>query len=80
MKTVAIVAPHPDDAELAMGGCISKMIANGWNVVVVDLTDGEPTPFGSKEIRAKETKLASGMQSAVKPSKQKSTCRGNKAQ
>ena len=61
MKTALIVAPHPDDAELAMGGTIAKMIEAGWNVVVADLTDGEPTPFGSKEIRAKETKIASGI-------------------
>jgi len=61
MKTVLIIAPHPDDAELAMGGTIAKMIAVGWNVVVADLTDGEPTPFGSKESRAKETQLASSI-------------------
>ena len=59
MKTALIVAPHPDDAELGMGGTIAKMETGGWNVTVVDLTDGEPTPFGSKQIRAKETKTAS---------------------
>jgi N-acetylglucosamine malate deacetylase 1 len=59
MKTALIVAPHPDDAELGMGGTITKMITAGWNVCIVDLTDGEPTPFGSKEIRAKETQAAS---------------------
>jgi bacillithiol biosynthesis deacetylase BshB1 len=61
MKTVLIVAPHPDDAELAMGGAIAKMIIAGFNVVLVDLTDGEPTPFGSKKIRAKESKRASNI-------------------
>ena len=59
MKTALIVAPHPDDAELAMGGAIAGMIITGFNVVIVDLTDGEPTPFGSKQIRAKETQKAS---------------------
>ncbi|MHC5061207.1 MAG: bacillithiol biosynthesis deacetylase BshB1 [Planctomycetota bacterium] len=59
MKTALIVAPHPDDAELGMGGAIVKMIAAGWSVCIVDLTDGEPTPFGLKEIRAKETQAAS---------------------
>lgn len=59
MKTVLIVAPHPDDAELAMGGAIARMITTGWSVCIVDLTDGEPTPFGSKEMRAKETQQAS---------------------
>lgn len=61
MKTALIVAPHPDDAELAMGGTIAKMIANDWNIVVADLTDGEPTPFGSKEIRAKEAHKANAI-------------------
>lgn len=61
MKTALIVAPHPDDAELAMGGAIVKMIIAGFNVIIVDLTDGEPTPFGSKEIRAAETQKASNI-------------------
>ncbi len=34
MKKVLIVVPHPDDAELTMGGTIAKMIAAGWNVIV----------------------------------------------
>ena len=54
-----VVAPHPDDAELGMGGAIAKMIALGWRVGVLDLTDGEPTPFGSPEMRAAETQAAS---------------------
>ncbi|MCX5638795.1 MAG: bacillithiol biosynthesis deacetylase BshB1 [Planctomycetota bacterium] len=57
MKTM-IISPHPDDAELAMGGTIAKMIESGWDVIVIDLTDGEPTPFGSKQVRRKETKKA----------------------
>jgi len=59
MKKVMIVAPHPDDAELAMGGTIAKMVKSGWDLVIVDLTDGEPTPFGSKQLRQKETDKAS---------------------
>ena len=58
MKRAMIVAAHPDDAELAMGGTIAKMIEYGWDVVIVDLTDGEPTPHGSKELRQKETEKA----------------------
>jgi bacillithiol biosynthesis deacetylase BshB1 len=58
MKKVMIVAPHPDDAELAMGGAIARMIRAGWDVAVVDLTNGEPTPFGSKELRRQETAKA----------------------
>lgn len=57
--TALILAPHPDDAELAMGGTIAKLIERGVRVVVADLTDGEPTPHGSPEIRAVETAAAS---------------------
>ena len=53
-----VVAPHPDDAELGMGGGILKMLADGWKVGVLDLTNGEPTPYGSPEIRAAETEAA----------------------
>ncbi len=58
-KTILIFAPHPDDAELAMGGTIAKFIEDGWDVTLADLTNGEPTPAGSIEIREKETAKAS---------------------
>ena len=54
-----VIAPHPDDAELGMGGGIAKMIAAGWRVGVLDLTSGEPTPHGSEELRKTETAAAS---------------------
>lgn len=54
-----VIAPHPDDAELGMGGTIAKMVARGWTVGILDLTDGEPTPHGSPEVRARETAAAS---------------------
>lgn len=56
---VLVVAPHPDDAELGMGGAIVKMIRQGLRVGILDLTNGEPTPHGSPEIRAAETLAAS---------------------
>lgn len=56
-----VVAPHPDDAELGMGGGILKMLDAGWRVGVLDLTNGEPTPFGSPEIRATETSAATAV-------------------
>jgi len=55
---VLVVAPHPDDAELGMAGAILKLKAEGRSVGVLDLTDGEPTPLGSPEIRARETAAA----------------------
>ena len=54
-----VVAPHPDDAELGMGGTIAKMIDQGWRVGILDLTSGEPTPHGSESIRRQETITAS---------------------
>ena len=44
-----VVAPHPDDAELGMGGTIVRLIGQGWTVGILDLTSGEPTPLGSLE-------------------------------
>lgn len=59
MLDVLVIAPHPDDAELGMGATIVKMLREGLAVGVLDLTDGEPTPRGSPEIRARETAAAS---------------------
>ncbi|MEL6106813.1 MAG: bacillithiol biosynthesis deacetylase BshB1 [Planctomycetota bacterium] len=50
-----VVAPHPDDAEIGMGGTICKMISEGMRVGILDLTTGEPTPHGSESIRREET-------------------------
>src|SRR5262245_34033818 len=50
-----VIAPHPDDAELGAGGTIAVLLAQGKRVGVLELTDGEPTPFGSPEIRKRET-------------------------
>jgi N-acetylglucosamine malate deacetylase 1 len=58
---ILVVAPHPDDAELGAGGAILQYKADGYRVGVLDLTNGEPTPFGSPEIRAEETAAASAI-------------------
>jgi bacillithiol biosynthesis deacetylase BshB1 len=55
---VLVVAPHPEDAEISVGGTILTCRSQGLRVGVVDLTDGEPTPHGSREIRARETSAA----------------------
>jgi bacillithiol biosynthesis deacetylase BshB1 len=62
MEDIAlIVAPHPDDAEIGMGGTIIALRKAGVRVALLDLSDGEPTPFGSPEVRATETKAASSI-------------------
>jgi bacillithiol biosynthesis deacetylase BshB1 len=54
-----VIAAHPDDAELAVGGAILLLKAQGAKVGVLDLTDGEPTPHGNTKIRRAETDAAS---------------------
>ena len=49
---ILVVGPHPDDQELGMGGTIAKLANDGHNVLLLDMTSGEPTPHGSPEIRA----------------------------
>lgn len=56
-----VIAPHPDDAELGAGGAILSLKSKGFKVGILDLTDGEPTPHGSPEIRRRETEAASAI-------------------
>jgi bacillithiol biosynthesis deacetylase BshB1 len=51
---VLVAGPHPDDQELGMGGTIARLVADGHRVLLLDLTDGEPTPCGDRETRARE--------------------------
>ena len=55
---VLVVGPHPDDQELAMGGTVVLLRQAGHRVILLDMTDGEPTPFGSPELRAREAQAA----------------------
>jgi bacillithiol biosynthesis deacetylase BshB1 len=61
MLDVLVVSPHPDDAELGMGGAILKLRAEGRSVGILDLTNGEPTPHGSPQIRERETAAATAI-------------------
>lgn len=54
-----VIAAHPDDAELCVGGTILALKSQGATVGILDLTSGEPTPHGSLEIRQRETDAAS---------------------
>jgi len=53
-----VVAPHPDDAEIGVGGTLLRSKSRGLRVGVLDLTSGEPTPHGSLETRSRETTAA----------------------
>jgi N-acetylglucosamine malate deacetylase 1 len=58
MLDYLVIAPHPDDAELGVGGTILLLKSEGHRVGILDLTDGEPTPFGTPERRRVETEAA----------------------
>ncbi|MDZ4064148.1 MAG: bacillithiol biosynthesis deacetylase BshB1 [Coriobacteriia bacterium] len=58
MVDVVCVGAHPDDVEIGMGATIVKMVRSGLSVAIVDLTDGEPTPHGTRETRAIESARA----------------------
>ena len=58
MLSILVVGPHPDDQELGMGGTVARLAAQGHKVHLIDMTNGEPTPRGSVETRARESAAA----------------------
>ena len=53
-----VVSPHPDDAELALGGTLARAKAQGYSTAIIDLTKGEAATKGTPEIRAEEAAAA----------------------
>ncbi len=58
---ILVVGPHPDDQELGMGGTIARLVEQGHDVLLLDMTDGEPTPHGDRATRAAEAARAAGI-------------------
>jgi bacillithiol biosynthesis deacetylase BshB1 len=58
MASILVIGPHPDDQELGMGGAITRLVRQGHRVHLVDMTNGEPTPRGTPETRARESAAA----------------------
>ncbi|MBF0170467.1 MAG: bacillithiol biosynthesis deacetylase BshB1 [Nitrospinae bacterium] len=58
MTEILVVGTHPDDAELGIGGAIAAWGAKGYAVSILDLTNGEPTPFGDPATRGAEAAAA----------------------
>jgi bacillithiol biosynthesis deacetylase BshB1 len=58
MVDVLCVGAHPDDVEIGMGAAVARMVRQGLEVAIVDLTDGEPTPRGTHETRMAEASAA----------------------
>ena len=58
---VLALGPHPDDVEIGMGGTALMLRAAGHGVTFCDLTNGEPTPIGTPERRAREAAAAASL-------------------
>ena len=56
---VVAVGAHPDDVEIACGGTLALLVRQGYQVGIIDLTDGEPTPHSpGPHVRLEEAKQA----------------------
>lgn len=56
---VIAVGAHPDDVEIGCGGTLALLAKQGYQVGIVDLTDGEPTPRSpGPEVRLQEAAQA----------------------
>jgi len=53
-----VVAAHPDDAEISLGGTLLRLIAAGRRVGILDLTRGEMGTRGTADDREAETRAA----------------------
>ncbi len=58
MARILVIGPHPDDQELGMGATIARLADQGHTVTLLDVTNGEPTPYGDPETRAQEAAAA----------------------
>lgn len=56
-----VISAHPDDAESQMGGTLAKLSEKGQRVLLVDLTEGEPTEFAERGVRAQQAEEAARM-------------------
>ena len=55
---IAVIAAHPDDAELGLGATMALLVSQGHRVIIIDASNGEPTPFGNVATRAHEAAQA----------------------
>lgn len=53
-----VISAHPDDAETQMGGTLAILAEKGQRVLLVDLTEGEPTEFAQAGVRAEQASEA----------------------
>ena len=55
---ILVVSPHPDDAEIFMGGSLLKWAEEGLRTGICDLSRGEASTNGDLPTRAKEAQKA----------------------
>jgi len=72
-KNIIVFAPHPDDETIGCGGTIAKKLSEGFNVIIVVMTDGrnlfrdilkidrDPSPDEIQKIRRDELLKAVGI-------------------
>jgi len=53
-----VFGPHPDDAEIGLGGAIARHTAEGYTVGIIDLTAGELSSNGTPQGRRVEADAA----------------------
>ncbi|HEX7002811.1 MAG TPA: bacillithiol biosynthesis deacetylase BshB1 [Trueperaceae bacterium] len=58
MLDLLVISPHPDDAELGMGGTLARAKAEGRSTGIIDLSRGEAATKGTPEERAREAAAA----------------------
>ncbi len=63
---ILAIGAHPDDVEIGMGGTVASLARSGHRVVLLDLTNGEPTPLGSPERRKAEGEAAARVLGAAR--------------
>ncbi len=56
-----IFAAHPDDAEVQMGGTITRLTQSGKRGLIVDLCDGEPADFAPPGARREQAVRAAAI-------------------
>lgn len=66
MPNIIVVGPHPDDQELGMGATIALLADQGHDVLLLDASDGEPTPHGDRATRLQEAQQALAALAPVK--------------
>ena len=58
MIDLLVVGPHPDDAELCLGGTLARAKGEGHATAIIDLSRGESATKGTPEQRAREAEAA----------------------